>query len=118
MLTKAKAQDLAASWHTGVSSALYQYATQGYFQPEKSIRYLWEILQHLQNEYFLACPYTLSDEQSSQLKALQCFFENEIRSSTYINIEYKKHPRYAYQYPDAVSGFGDIMGFETVKEPV
>ncbi len=118
MLTKAKAQELSASWHSGEWSALYHYSIQGDFQPQKSVRYLWEILQKLQNQYFLACPYSLSNEQQSQLKSLQEFFENEIRSCTYINIEYKKHPIYGYQYPDAVSGAGDIVGFETVKEPV
>jgi hypothetical protein len=118
MITDAKAWDLATIWHTGDSSALYQFATQAYFRPEKSVRYLWEILQHLQNEYFLPCPYTLSDEQRSQLQSLQSFFENEIRSCTYLVIEYKNHPVYGYQYPDAVSGGNDIADFEAVKVPV
>jgi hypothetical protein len=118
MITQAKARDLAASWYRGESSALYQFATQGDFQPQKSVIYLWEILQHLQNEYFLACPRILSGEQRSQLQALRRFFENEIRSCTCIEIEYKKHPVNGYLYPDAVSGSDDIVGFETVTLPV
>jgi hypothetical protein len=56
MITDAKARDLATLWHTGHQSALYQFATQAYYCPEKSVLYLWEILQQLQNEYFLPCP--------------------------------------------------------------
>src|SRR5688572_16392126 len=115
MITDAKAKDLANIWHTGESSALYQFATQSYFRPEKSVQYLWEIMQHLQNEYFLKCPYTLTGEQRFQLEALQCYFENEIKSCTYLKIEYKKHHLYGYQYPDAVAGADDFAAFETVK---
>lgn len=118
MITNARAQDLAFTWSNGESSALYQFATQAYFRPEKSVLYLWEILQHLQNEYFLACPFTLSAEQRWQLEALQLYFENEIRSCTRIKIEYKKHRVHGYQYPDAVAGADDFVGFETLKAPV
>ena len=108
---------MAACWHNGKSSALYQFWTQGYFQPEKSVRYLWEILQHLQNEYFEACPRTLTSKEQSELRSLQLYFENEIKSCTFIEIEYKKHPVYGYQYPDALSGADSITDFEWVKVP-
>jgi hypothetical protein len=118
MITDRKAQDLAVLWNTGESTALHQFATEAYFRGEKAIRYLWEILQHLQNEYFLPCPYTLSGEQRYQLEALQTYFENEIKSCTYIQIEYKKHPVYGYLYPDAVSGADTYVDFEYLKVPV
>jgi hypothetical protein len=118
MITKAKARDLAILWKGGESTALYQFATETYFMGEKSVRYLWEILQQLQNEYFLPCPYTLSGEQRSQLEALLSYFEDEIKSCTYIKIEYKKHPVYGYLYPDAVSGADAYVDFEYLKTPV
>ncbi|OQP65463.1 hypothetical protein A3860_17515 [Niastella vici] len=118
MITDAKARDLATLWHTGDQSALYQFATQSYYRPEKSVLYLWEILQQLQNEYFLPCPYSLTGEQRYQLEALKSYFENEIKSCTYLKIEYKKHPVYGYLYPDAVAGADDFAAFETVKVPV
>lgn len=118
MITNAKARDLAILWRGDESTALHQFATEAYFRGEKSVRYLWEILQHLQNEYFLLCPYTLSGEQRAQLEALQSFFENEIKSYTYIKIEYKKHRVYGYLYPDAISGTDTFVDFEYLKVPV
>ena len=117
MITTAKARDLAGCWHAGEHSALYHFATQGLFQPQKSIRYLWEILQHLQNEYFLKCPRSLTTLQVSQLHSLQLYFENEIRSCTSIQVTYKEHPVYGYLYPDAVSGYEDIVSFEVIELP-
>lgn len=115
MITTKTAQKIAASWHGGQWSALYSFTSTGFFFPEKAISYLWEVMKDLQNEFFAPCPRTLSKSEAKELNSLKEYFEGEIKRSTFLEIEYKKHPVYGYSYPDAVTGNQGIVNFETIR---
>lgn len=115
MITLKTAQKIASNWHGGQYSALYQFASSGYFVAENSILYLWEIMQDLQNEYFAPCPRTLTNTEVKELNNLKNYFEAEIKRATFLEIEYKKHPVYGYQYPDAITGNTGILGLNTIR---
>lgn len=115
MITTKTAQKIASSWHGGQWSALYSFASTGMVFPEKAIIYLWEIMQDLQNEFFARYPRTLSKTETKELKSLKEYFEGEIKRTTFLEIEYKKHPVYGYMYPDAVTGNQGIVNLETIR---
>jgi len=114
IISKDKAQEICNNWHGGQWSALYSFASTKFFYGEKSVSYLWEIMQCLQNEYFAPCPHTLSNKETKELNQLKAFFEYKIKESTFVEIEYKKHPVYGYLYPDAITGFESFVNFEPV----
>ena len=115
MIRTQTAQKICNSWHGGQWSALYSFASTSFFYPEKSISYLWEIMQTLQNDFFAPCPRTLSKIEVKELSSLKQYFEGQIKRSTFLEIEYKKHPVYGYLYPDAITGNQGIVNFETIR---
>lgn len=110
MITTKTAAKIASNWHNGQHSALYQFCSSSYFYAENSMLYLWEIMQDLQNEYFAPFPRTLSNTEVKELNNLKAYFEAQIKKSTFLQIEYKKHPVYGYLYPDAITGNEGIIG--------
>ena len=110
MIRKETAQKICNSWHGGQWSALYQFGSSGVFVPDNSIRYLWEIMQDLQNEFFAPYPHELKNGEVKQLTQLKEYFEREIFIELGKLVEYKQHPLYGYKFPD-------IKGF-SIKLPI
>lgn len=104
MIRTQTAQKICNSWHGGQWSALYQFASSSIFVPDNSIRYLWEIMQSLQCEWFSAHPVSLNKTENRELTQLKEYFEGQILANIGKVVEYKKHPVYGYLFP-ALEGF-------------
>jgi hypothetical protein len=117
MLQNKTAVKISAAWHGGQWTALYSFASTQQFYGEKSLVYLWEIMQCLQNEHFAPYPHELTNVEKNELNSLKEYFEEQIRKTTFIEIEYKQHKTYGYSYPDAITGFESFVNFESIHLP-
>jgi hypothetical protein len=97
MIRTKTAQNIAASWHGGQWSALYQFASSGVFVIENHLRYLQEVESCLHPEYALY-PGELTKGQERELTNLKWFFVNT-GFGMGINTEYHKHNVYGYEIP-------------------
>lgn len=99
MVRNTVAQKIAASWHGGQWSALYQFASSGIYLVENHLRYLQEIETELHPEYNLI-PGTLTKAQEKELNKIRTYF---IRMGEKQGIEttWRVHSLYGYNIPYA-----------------
>lgn len=88
---------LAAKWHGGQWSALYQFASSGEYLIENHLRYLREIEDSLHPEYNLH-PGTLNKRNEKELNGMKSFFI-EAGGKQRIKTEYHNHPVYGFPIP-------------------
>jgi hypothetical protein len=93
------AKKICSSWHGGQWSALYQFASSGVFVPDNALRYVWEIMQDLQNQHFAPYPHDLKKGETKELTQLKEYFEGLILANIGLKVEYIKHSQYGYLYP-------------------
>ena len=85
---------VCASWHGGQWSALYQFASSGIFIHDNILRYLRELQECREPEYYLY-PCTISKHDDLKLSACQRWFEKQYGSK----IVWEHHPIYGYMVP-------------------
>lgn len=97
MISKVKAVQLSKNWHNGQWSSLYQFASSEIFEVSNILRYLKEIQECIETEYFV-CPITLSKKDLKDLSNFKLWFEYKAQESS-ITIEWHKHNIYGYLIP-------------------
>ena len=100
-------QNVCAAWHGGQWSALYQFASSGIYLPENHLRYLKELQECREPEYYLH-PGTISKKDDKTLQAAQNFFLKEGRKIGGIVTDWKSHPVYGYQIPYVFDALPEI----------
>lgn len=91
-----KAKQIAAKWHSGQWSALYQFSSSGFYQAN-ILRYVWEVKQCMLPEFFSVYPQELTKKDKNELQNLMRYFIERSR----VKIEWTKHPNYGYPVPYA-----------------
>lgn len=108
IISKERAKEIAAHWHSGQWSALYSFASTGEIHIKKSLQYINELIKECQSEYHTAMPEYRSERDKKELKSLIRYFLKHLPS-----IEFVEHPVYRYAYPQ-LSDKNGIEVFETV----
>lgn len=91
------ARQIANEWHGGQWSALYQFASSGVYLIENHLRYLKEVQEALEPEFYLY-PTTLSKRNQASLNSLKRWFEYKGLENG-IKTEWSKHSVYGYMIP-------------------
>lgn len=94
-------------WHGGQWSAVYQFGSSGIYLPENHLRYLKEIQENREPEYY-PYPTLLSKKEDNRLKAAQNYFIKEGERHN-ITTGWKKHSVYGYNIPYIVSADPNIL---------
>jgi len=110
MKRKDQVKKVCSEWHGGQWSALYQFASSGQFVPENTLRYLKELQECREPEYYLH-PGTISVKDNNRLRAAQNFFTQEAKR-TGIIITWRRHPVYGYMVPLASSIYVNVTGLK------
>jgi len=97
MIRNVIAQKIAASWHGGQWSALYQFASSGTYLVENHLRYLQEVETELHPEYNLL-PGTLPKAQEKELNRLRRYFIS-MGEKKGIGTNWEVHSLYGYNIP-------------------
>lgn len=92
-----RAMEICANWHGGQWSALYQFASSGTYLVENHLRYLKELQENREPEFYLI-PGTISKKNDSNLKGCIAYFEKQGRING-IDTVWEKHPVYGYFIP-------------------
>lgn len=98
IISKDKAQQLCNEWHGGQWSALYQFGSSKVWDIANTLRYVWEIQQDLQQEFFAAYPQILSKKTVRELTQLRDFFMFKAVENN-VPVVLVKHDLYGYEYP-------------------
>lgn len=85
------------SWHSGQWSALYQFGSSGIYMVENHLRYLKELQECREPEYYLH-PGTISKANDNKLKSAQNWFIREGKKNG-INTYWGNHNLYGYKIP-------------------
>lgn len=96
-ISKQNAVKLCEGWHGGQWSALYSYASTGQYVKQYALRYLKEVQECLETEYYLY-PRDLTKQETRELNSLKIYFQHEAKNNR-IMIEWIKHPIYGYLIP-------------------
>ena len=119
IISKDKAQILCNEWHGGQWSALYQFGSSKVWAAENALRYTWEVMQDLQQEYFATYPQILSKKTVKELNQLLDFFLfKAMENKTPVLLV--PHNQYGYKYP-ILSPDGDpseMLKIEGYKLPL
>ena len=99
IISKNKAKEICSLWHGGQWSNLYQFASSGVFIGPNCLKYLKEIQECLEPEFYLH-PATLSKKNERELNSLKNFFEFKCREMGIV-ITWQKHSIYGYLIPYA-----------------
>lgn len=98
LISQKRASKIASEWHGGQCSALYSLASTGEYFPQLHLKYLQEICEDLQPEYFANYPAPLTKVQERELNSLirWIVFKGEEKG---IFTTFAKHPQYGYTVP-------------------
>ena len=88
---------IAENWHSGLHSAMYQFASSGVFVKENTLRYLWEAQAELIN-YGKLREGKLSISKNASLKSFIKGME-QLAKENGILIEWDEHIFYSYKFP-------------------
>lgn len=97
MIRKTSAIRIAAAWHAGRWSSLFQFSNSGVYRIENHLRYLQEIETALHPEYNLH-PGTLKKKANKQLNQLKQFLIKQGELSG-IKTVWQVHRTYGYLIP-------------------
>jgi len=92
-----RCKEICAIWYDGLNSALYQFASSGVYMAENHLRYLKELQECREPEYYLY-PGTISKRNDNELKSCIRFFEAKGIENN-INTIWNNHPVYGYKIP-------------------
>ncbi len=97
LISKNRCIEICTSWHGGQWSALYQFLSSGVYMPENHLKYLKELQECREPEYYLH-PGTISKKNDAELNSAQRWF---IYKGTEIGIKtgWIDHPVYGYKIP-------------------
>lgn len=90
-------RNLCATWHGGQWSALYQFCSSGVYMVENHLRYLKELQECREPEFYLH-PGTISKKDDNQLRAAQNYFIQQ-GAKIGINTYWGNHNLYWYKIP-------------------
>lgn len=108
-ISQTHALNLCAAWHGGQWSALYQFASSGKYLIENHLRYLQEITQDEEIEYFAAIPPRRTKKDYAELARMRRFFEAKGRENS-IGTVWHTHPDYGYKIPFVSNETNDELG--------
>lgn len=115
VISKDRAREIAASWHGGQWSNLYQFTSSGVYIPSKHLHYLNEILRNLQPEYYSAKGDVWCKQKDAiELNALKRWFIFKGTEHGIIT-KFHPHPVYGYVMPFVAEGSPDV---ERLKVPI
>jgi len=93
-ITSKRCREICQNWHGGQWSALYQFASSGVYLVANHLKYLRELQECREPEYYLH-PGTISKKNDAELKSAIRYFEN----IGTIKTEWVKHEIYGYLMP-------------------
>ncbi len=98
MIQTKTAQKICTHWHGGQWSAFYSFASTGRYYIADHLRYLKEVLENIENEYFAVYPQILGKKDAADLNNLKEYFVNEGRKYGIVTL-FSKHTLYGYTVP-------------------
>ncbi len=103
---KESIRQICTEWHGGQWSALYQFCSSGIYLPENHLRYLKELQECREPEFYLH-PGTISKKNDARLQSAQKYFTNEGKKHSIVT-DWKNHPVYNWLYPFIFDARPDI----------
>jgi hypothetical protein len=97
MKRKEQIQKTCAEWHGGQWSALYQFCSSGVYLVENHLRYLKELQECREPEYYLH-PGTISKADDKRLQSAQKYFTEQGKKIGVVT-DWKRHKLYGYEIP-------------------
>ena len=91
--------EICTDWHGGQWSALYQFASCGLYVAKNHLRYLKELQECREPEFYLY-PGTISKKSDNELNSAQRYFEKiGLQQDTPIKNSWITHRTYGYKIP-------------------
>jgi hypothetical protein len=97
-ISKERAKEICSHWYGGQWTALYSYASTGEYCEKYALKYLKEIEEELQNEFFSVYPRVLTGKEYRELNSLKNYF-----LKIGLPIVFHPHPVYGYNIPFLVT---------------
>ena len=95
-ITKERAMQIAALWHSGQYSDFYQFTSTGTFVPERILWYCRECWVNIEPEYYSTRETFISERNKRELHSLRNYFVKQAKIVG-IDLKTREVPPYGYK---------------------